>query len=34
MRKLRYKKGEWIATLDGVCKTFSNSLEALEWLLS
>lgn len=33
MRKLRYKKGEWIATRDGENKTFASSLEALEWLL-
>lgn len=33
MRKLRYEKGEWIATRDGETKTFASSLEALEWLL-
>ena len=33
MRKLRYKKGEWLATRDGENKTFASSLEALEWLL-
>lgn len=34
MRKLRYKKGEWLATFDGETKSFATSLEALEWLLS